>query len=134
MSSVDAEEGARRLSEFGAALGDDQTAASFAKAMLDAAVRNAASYPSPQSRMAASGLKLAGKVIAGEASTLVSSAGRSVRLGDVLFGSEFGSMIYSQFGPRAERGQWLFPAADEPETIEQVERERIDPLIGEVAT
>jgi hypothetical protein len=134
VSSVNAEEGARRLGVFGEALGDDETAASFAEAMLAAAVRNAAGYPSPQSRMSASGLELRGKAIEGRADALVSSSGRSVRLGDVIFGSEFGSSLFAQFGARDSRGNWLFRAADDPATIEQVERERIDKLIGEVAT
>jgi hypothetical protein len=134
VSRVDGLEAARRLNGFAEALADDETAASFAGAMLAQAVRNAAGRPSPQAPMSAAGLELHGKTIAGPADALVSSAGRSVRLGDVLFGSEFGSDTFTQFGPRVERGQWLFPAADDPATIERVERERVDKLISEVAT
>jgi hypothetical protein len=39
---------------------------------------------------------------------------------DVAEGSEFGSDIYTQFGPRNTRGYWLLPSAENPDaaTIE----------------
>lgn len=125
-------QGSERIEKFLAQVTDPEVVgAEFARQMLETAMRSAQSASSPQAPMASTGLELAGAQIRGPAGALVSSSTGSVELGRILFGSEFGSDLYTQFGPRVERGQWLFPAADEPAVIAAVERETVDRLITE---
>lgn len=78
----------------------------YATAVLHQAQGLAASRPTPQSRMAAEGMG----VRSGEILSL--SGGPP---GEVAEGSEFGSGIYRQFGPRNPRGYWLLPSAESPD-------------------
>ncbi len=89
-------------------------AQAVATATLAAARRRASGRPTPQARMAASGLSVDDGVILGPSYAIVSGRGGSTTLGNVLGGSEFGSTLYPQFGPR-RRGAWLTPAVDEAE-------------------
>ena len=128
---VTPDEAARRLREFTEQLEAPATAEEFAEQMLRQAVQNAARRPTPQAPAASQGVSVERNRIVGNASASVAIGGRTVQLGEILMGSEFGSDLYTQFGPRQPRGAWLFPAADDPATIEAVERERVDELIEE---
>ncbi len=76
----------------------------FARQILEQARRNAASKPTPQSRMAAENMVV-------ESGSIV--PGSSGPASDVAIGSEFGSSIYAQFHRgRNPRGYWLFPAGE----------------------
>jgi len=77
------------------------------------AVANASSRPSPQARMAAQGLRVKGGSVLGFPGTRVStSGGRSVKLGAISFGAEYGSAQSPQFAARRESGYFLNPAAE----------------------
>lgn len=78
----------------------------YLRAVLDQAQGIASSKPTPQARMAAEGMG----VRSGQILSL--SGGPSA---EVAAGSEFGSSIYRQFGPRRTRGYWLLPSAEQPE-------------------
>ena len=87
----------------------DELAHGYAQAILDQAVRNAASRPTPQAPMAASVLGVSGDLIRPLAGGPPSAVGAS---------SEFGSDIYLQFHrPHNSRGYWLFPAADSEQVL-----------------
>ena len=135
MSRVTAAEAARRIEALHDALERGQEIReSFAARMVAEAVQRAARRPSPQARMASSGIEARGPAIHGPSESLVrSTRGRLVRLGDVLGGSEFGSSEYVQFGPRSGGGKWLWPAADDPAVLAAVESEAIDPLLEDAA-
>ena len=77
----------------------------MARAILEQAQANAAGHPTPQSRMAAAEFIV-------QHGTILSLSGGPP--GEVAEGSEFGSTIYRQFGPRNQRGYWLLPAAESP--------------------
>ena len=77
----------------------------YLEAVLKQAQGLAASHPSPQSRMAAEGMGVRN-------GTILSLSGGPP--GEVAEGSEFGSTIYRQFGPRRTRGYWLLPSAEFP--------------------
>lgn len=81
-------------------------AEAYAQGILDQAVRNAARKPTPQSRMAAEVMGIRQDTIE------VLSGGPPA---EVSGGSEWGSNIYPQFGPRNDGGYWLHPAAESPE-------------------
>lgn len=76
---------------------------SYAEAVLAQAVRNAASKPTPQARMAAENMTVTGADIHPTAGGAPAA---------VAIGSEFGSARYLQFHrPPNPRGYWLYPAA-----------------------
>lgn len=77
----------------------------YARALLDQAQGIAASHPTPQARMAAEGMGV-------QHGQILSLSGGPPA--EVAVGSEFGSTLYRQFGPRRQRGYWLLPAADSP--------------------
>lgn len=77
----------------------------YLRAVLDEAQGVAAGHPTPQSRMAAEGMGVRNGTI------LSLSGGPSAA---VAAGSEFGSGIYRQFGPRNTRGYWLLPTGEDP--------------------
>lgn len=112
---VSLEEGQRRLRRLGDRLesNKDQLASTFARALLDEARQVARGHPTPQSRMAAEAMGVRG-------STLTVLTGGPPA--EVSAGSEYGSTIYRQFGPRNEGGYWLHPSADAPATITVGER------------
>lgn len=77
----------------------------MARAILKEAQGVAAGKPTPQARMAAEGMGVR------NGSILSLSGGPS---SEVAAGSEFGSSIYRQFGPRRTRGYWLLPTGEDP--------------------
>lgn len=85
----------------------DGLAEAYARAMLQEGVSRAAGHPTPQSRMAAAAMGVQGTAIT------VLTGGPPA---EVSAGSEWGSDIYPQFGPRREGGYWLLPSA-ESETV-----------------
>ncbi len=85
--------------------GSEALSHGYAEAVLKAAQGLAASHPTPQARMAAQAMGV-------REGTILSLSGGPP--GEVAAGSEFGSTLYRQFGPRNERGYWLLPAANEP--------------------
>lgn len=78
----------------------------YASALFQEAQSRARTKPTPQSRMAADNMGVQGTEIS------VLSGGPPA---EVSGGSEWGSNIYRQFGPRNEGGYWLFPSAESPE-------------------
>jgi len=92
----------------------------YARAILEQAVQNAASKPTPQARMAAANLNIIGN-------TIGPSAGGPPA--DVAIGSEFGSTVYRQFQqPPNPRGYWLYPAASATSTLAAGDRALEDVL------
>ena len=134
--SVTPDEAARRIAGFAASLGSEAAAAAFATAWIKEAKTVANTGPSPQARMAASGIQVSGAHVVGPANALVSrsSSPGSVPLGDILFGSEFGSSIYPQFGGRTTTGNWLFKSADSPNVMAAFETEYVDKAIAVVTS
>jgi len=108
---------------------DDATAQAFAEIAVAEAKRRAAGHPTPQARMAATGIVARAGSITGSAGTTVSGRGGSTSLGQVWMGAEFGSNRVAQFGPYRGRGAWLYPAATDDESVARLEREYIEPLI-----
>lgn len=78
----------------------------YALAIIEQAQGNAGLRPTPQAPMAAEGLYF-------ENGAILSLPGDSPAA-EVAIGSEFGSVLYPQFGPRNERGYWLLPAVESP--------------------
>lgn len=78
----------------------------YARGVLEQAQRKASGHPTPQARMAAQGMGIRG-------GTILSLSGGAPA--EVAVGSEFGSTIYRQFGPRNPRGYWLLPSAENPD-------------------
>lgn len=118
--TVSPERARKALANLDEALEDsERVREALAEGIVEQARRNAARRPTPQAPMAAAGLRV-------ERGRIVSLPGASPAA-RVAVGSEFGSGIYRQFGPRHSRGQWLFPAIESPDaaTIEAGE-EAID--------
>lgn len=86
----------------------------YARAILRQAQGLAASHPTPQARMAAQGMGV-------QHGQILSLSGGPP--GAVAAGSEFGSGIYRQFGPRNERGYWLLPSGESPNASTMAEGE-----------
>jgi hypothetical protein len=80
----------------------------FVEAGVSAAQRAAGLRPHPQSALAAA--------------TLSGSGSRISVSSELFWGSERGSTVYRQFHGRTERGSWLFPSLDQPETLSEAER------------
>jgi hypothetical protein len=93
--------------------GDHELAQTYAEAVLEVAVKAAGLRPTPQARMAASGLTATEGAIVGEGGTSVSGRGGSASLDDLLPGAELGSALYPQFGP-STGGSWLAGTIDDP--------------------
>lgn len=132
MPTVELADAERALESVGDALGRDapeQVAEAMARSVLEQAVRNAAGRPSPQARMAASGFEVQRDLITG--SGTVSGSGGSADVGAVAGGSEYGSAIYRQFGPRATQGLWMAPAVEHPSSeAERLGEEQLDRIIA----
>lgn len=79
----------------------------WAEAVLRQAQDRAAGKPTPQARMAAENMVV-------QRDTILPLSGGPPS--EVAVGSEFGSTIYRQFGPRNTRGYWLLPSAEAPDT------------------
>lgn len=97
--------------------------------MLEAARAAAAGHPTPQSRMAASGLVSDHGSITSPAGSLVTGrGGRPARLVDIIGGAEWGSSGHRQFAPRNTRGYWLVPAADSEAALDAGDRALVEIL------
>lgn len=77
----------------------------YAEVVLHEAQRKAAGRPTPQAPMAAQAMGIRGDSI-----TVLTGGTPAAVSG----GSEWGSDIYPQFGPRNEGGYWLIPSSDSP--------------------
>lgn len=112
---ADLDDGARAIRRLRDELERSEVLAeAYAEATLREAVSRAQSKPTPQARMAAAALVRQG-------SELIVLAGGPP--GEVSGGSEWGSNIYRQFGPRNEGGYWLHPAAESPTVLAAGDRE-----------
>lgn len=102
-----AEEGAKDLRQIAEALDDTEPLVqAYGEAVLREAVARAGSRPTPQAPMAADAMGIQGThitVLTGGTPEAVSG------------GSEWGSDIYPQFGPRNNGGWWLMPASESEE-------------------
>ena len=93
----------------------EELAHQYAEAILQQAIRNAASRPTPQARMAAANLDVQGASIGPSAGGVPA---------EVAIGSEFGSAQYLQFQHNpAPRGLWLYPAAEDDSVIQIMDNE-----------
>ena len=106
---------------------EDDVAQAWAEATVIEGRRRAAGRPTPQARMASTGVRALAGAIAGAG--IVSGRGGSVPVGAIFWGSEFGSSIYRQFGPRHSRGSWLYPAGESDAVLDRVERLFVDPVL-----
>lgn len=99
----------------------------FAEAILAQAVRNAASKPTPQARMAAANLDVQGASIG-------PSAGGAAA--EVAIGSEFGSSQYLQFHRNPNpQGYWLYPATRSTQALAEMDKDlekMLDESIGSI--
>jgi hypothetical protein len=90
----------------------------YAEAALETARAAAGGHPTPQARMAASGLVADhGSVIAPGGALVTGRGGRPASLSEIIGGAEFGSSTFAQFAPRNTRGYWLVPAFDADATL-----------------
>lgn len=97
-------EGQRDLKQIQDALKDTEALAkAYAEAVLDEAVSRASGRPTPQAPMASEAMGIQGTHI-----TVLT--GGDVEA--VSAGSEWGSNLYPQFGPRNDGGYWLMPATE----------------------
>ena len=99
-----AAQGKRDLDQIVDALDDTQAlATAYAEAVLREAVNNAHGRPTPQAPMVGDAMGVQGShitVLTGGTPAAVSG------------GSEWGSDLFPQFGPRHSGGWWLMPAAE----------------------
>jgi hypothetical protein len=97
-------EGQRDLEQIEDGLEDTEPLAhAYAEAVLREAVSRASGRPTPQAPMAANAMGIQGThltVLTGGDPAAVSA------------GSEWGSDIYPQFGPRNDSGYWLMPSTE----------------------
>jgi hypothetical protein len=88
----------------------------YAEAVLAVARAAAGGHPTPQSRMAASGLRAERGSILSPPGVLVSGrGGHPVPLSAIVGSAEWGSGTYRQFAPRNVRGYWLIPSSESGE-------------------
>jgi hypothetical protein len=100
--------------------------------MVDAARAAAGGHPTPQARMAASGIRADHGSIVAPAGTIVQgSGGRPVSVAAIIGGAEWGSSTFRQFAPRSSRGYWLMPAAESDEALTAGER-ALDEILAAV--
>ena len=119
-----------KLQAVGRDLGDDEaTAQAFADLVVKAAKRRAQGRPTPQARMAATGIEARNGAVYGSASRIVSGRGGSVPLGEIVWGAEMGSSTYRQFGPRASGGHWIFPAGRDQAVADELSRTYVEQVI-----
>lgn len=94
------------------------------------AQRAAARRPTPQAPMAGSALVVRGTVLSVPSSaTVPRSSGGSVSAGAIAGGSEWGSSIYPQFGPRRGRGAWVGAAIERPDAATSQAEEALEQLV-----
>lgn len=101
---VSAKQAAKDLQEIADRLEDtDALAGVYGEAVLQEAVSRAQGRPTPQAPMAAAEMGIEGQTL-----TVLSGGDAEA----VSAGSEWGSSIYPQFGPRNEGGYWLMPSGE----------------------
>lgn len=128
---MDFREGARRIDKLRHELEDgSDVAEAYAEALGAQARRNASRRPTPQAPLAAQALTVRGAELLVPRSATVRSSTGSLSAGRVAGGSEWGSTLYRQFGPRRSSGSWIGAAAERPDssTIE-AGQSAIDELI-----
>lgn len=111
-------EGRRRLAELSERLAAGQELTEpYAAALAVQARRVASGHPTPQARMAASALMVHGSSLGISSVAVVSGrGGPPVMASRIAGGSEYGSSLYPQFGPRRRApGAWLGAAAARPD-------------------
>ena len=101
---VDLATGARILAAIGADFQGDALIEAVLPAAQAQAKRYAGAHPTPQSRIAATGL-----VVRGLTLEVPPSSGLAY---EVAGGSEYGSTLYRQFGPRRSSPAWLGRVAE----------------------
>lgn len=105
----------------------------YADAVAADARRRAAGRPTPQARMASTALVRRGSELLVSSAAVVSGRGGSTFAGGIAGGSEYGSALYPQFGPRRAGGSWLRPAGETPtEATLSVGDRALDRLIEDV--
>ena len=132
---MDIPTGRRRLDALGEELRDGRAIAEpYAAAVGALAKRNASRRPTPQAAMAGGALVVRGATISVPRGALVSSRSGVTTAGGIAGGSEYGSSIYPQFGPRrGTPGHWLGAAAERPDsaTLEAGEK-ALDELVRRI--
>lgn len=120
----------RKLTAIGRALNDDEaTAQAFAELVVDAAKRRAAGRPTPQARMAATGIEARRGAVYGSSSRIVTGKGGSTTLGAIAWGAEMGSTRFRQFGARHSGGTWIFPAGNDPAVADRLSATYVEQII-----
>ena len=102
--------------------------------VLRKARENAASRPTPQARMVASGMVARNGTVIGFGSRRVFGRGAEggVKLGLIAYGSEFGSFARQFHAPWQQgpgSGYWLHPAAEQNPEMDEVLEEHVDGAI-----
>jgi hypothetical protein len=129
---MDLAAGLRKLATLERDLRDGRTVEEgFAAAVAVDARRRASGRPTPQARMAASALVVRGNELGIPSGAVVSGRGGSAYASEIAGGSEYGSGIYRQFGPRRGRpGAWLGAAAEHPTSTTMAAGDRaLDELV-----
>lgn len=112
---------------------DDAIAQAYAELVIVQARKRAAGHPTPQARMAATGIEARNGALYGAPGRIVFGRGGAVALGEIVWGAEMGSSIYRQFGARHSRGAWLYPAGEDDRTVDLFERGYIeDQIVGAI--
>ena len=124
------QDGARRIRELSAELADGARILDpYLDALRTQAQSTAGRHPSPQARMAASALIVRDSSLQVPSAAIVSGRGGSTSAGSIAGGSEYGSSIYPQFGPRGG-SRWLGTSAEHPSsTTLQAGERALDELV-----
>lgn len=127
---MDLAQGVRKLEELERDLRDPRDLELGYLEELRRLAQRAASYrPTPQARMAATALVVRGDVLSTPSSSVVYGRGGAALAGDIAGGSEWGSGIFRQFGPRrGSRGAWLGQAMVDP-ALDQAGDELLEDLV-----
>lgn len=106
----------------------------YAAAVGAQAKRNASRRPTPQAALAGGALVVRGASVTVPRGALVSTKRGMIAAGAIAGGSEYGSSLYPQFGPRkGAPGHWLGAAAERPDSATlDAGDEAIDKLVRSV--
>lgn len=108
----------------------------YLEALRSQARRKASGRPTPQARSVSSALVVRdGALVVPGGAAITPRGGGLVSAGDLAGGSEFGSSIYPQFGPRRSRpGAWVGSSAANPDSASLAAGERgLESLVREAA-